>query len=93
MIEIRNCPFCGSTAKLAEKSKTYYKGELTYNTYVYCPNCDARGKRAILSHFPTNGKAREHVIQAWNRRAETETVPANIEGQDWWEWEEDNEHV
>lgn len=70
MSEIKPCPFCGSSAKLAEKSKTYYKGELTYNTYVYCPNCDARGRRAILSHFPTNGKAREHAIEAWNKRAE-----------------------
>lgn len=74
MIEIKPCPFCGNTAKLAEKSKTYYKGELTYNTYVYCPNCDTRGRRAILSHFPTNSKAREHVIEAWNRRAELESI-------------------
>lgn len=84
MIEIKPCQFCGSPAKLADKSKTYYKGELTYNTYVYCPNCDARGRRAILSHFPTNSKAREHAIEAWNRRAALKAIIP---------WGEGNEHV
>lgn len=70
MIKLKPCPFCGySFPKLEEKSKTFYKGEQVYNTYVRCPACDTRGRRAILSHFPTNKKAREYVMEAWNRRS------------------------
>lgn len=69
MTEIKKCPFCGCKGKLAEKSKTYYNGEQVHNTYVYCSNCDARGRRAILSHFPTHKEAHEYVIESWNKRA------------------------
>ena len=70
MIELKPCPFCGyQFPQLEAKSKTYYKGEQVYNTYVRCPACDARGRRAILSHFSTNKKAREYVAEAWNKRS------------------------
>lgn len=38
----------------------------------------------VTSHFPTNRKAREYVIEAWNRRAELKAIIP---------WGEDNEHV
>lgn len=66
--KIRKCPFCGGYSTLAANSKTYIKGELTRITYVYCTDCNSRGRRVVLSEYETPTKARELAILHWNRR-------------------------
>lgn len=66
---IKMCPFCGGFCSVAKKSKTYIKGELTYITYVYCRDCDTRGRRVILDEDGrTNKESYELAIAHWNRR-------------------------
>ena len=65
--KIKRCPFCGGYSTLAKKSKTIIKGELAYNTYVYCTDCQSRGRRVLLDDDnPT--ASRELAIAHWNRR-------------------------
>lgn len=67
--KIKPCPFCGGFSTLAKKSKTYIGGELTYITYVYCTDCDCRGRRVVLDEDGrTNFESRELAISHWNRR-------------------------
>ena len=70
---IKPCPFCGGFSTVAEKSKTYIKGELTYITYCYCTECDTRGKRIILNEDErTRRESYELAIASWNRRVNDE---------------------
>lgn len=66
--KIKNCPFCGGHGTLAKKSKTVIKGELTYITYCYCADCNARSRRVILAEFGEQNDARLLAINHWNRR-------------------------
>jgi Lar family restriction alleviation protein len=67
--EIKDCPFCGGHSTLAYKSKTIIKGELTYITYVYCNDCNSRGRRVVLEEDGrTARESRELAIAHWNRR-------------------------
>lgn len=66
---IKACPFCGGYSSLATRSRTYIKGELTYITYVYCTDCDSRGRRVILKEDGrSNKESYELAIAHWNRR-------------------------
>lgn len=67
--QIKPCPFCGGYSTIANKSKTYIKGELTYITYCYCKDCDARGRRVIIHEDGRSYKeSYELAIAHWNRR-------------------------
>ena len=67
--EIKKCPFCGGYSTLAPKSKTIIKGELAYTTYVYCVDCQCRGRRVLLGEDGrTDRESRELAISHWNRR-------------------------
>ena len=66
---IKPCPFCGGFSTLNCCSKTYIKGELTHITYVYCKDCDSRGRRVILHEDDrSNKESWELAISHWNRR-------------------------
>lgn len=68
--KIKSCPFCGGYSTLAPKSKTIVKGELAYTTYVYCCDCQSRGRRVLLGEDGrTDTESRELAIAHWNRRA------------------------
>ena len=68
--KIKRCPFCGGFSTLAHNSRTYINGELTHITYVYCKDCDSRGRRVILNE---DGRTRKEsyvlAISHWNRRS------------------------
>ena len=66
---IKPCPFCGGFSSLARKSKTIVKGELAYNCYVYCNDCQCRGRRVLLGEDGrTDEESRLLAISHWNRR-------------------------
>ena len=68
--KIKSCPFCGGYSTLAPKSKTIIKGELAYTTYVYCRDCNSRGRRVLLGEDGrTDKESRELAISHWNRRS------------------------
>lgn len=67
--DIKRCPFCGGFGTIAERSKTYIKGKLTYITYCYCSDCDSRGRRVILDEDGrTRAESRNLAVSHWNRR-------------------------
>lgn len=67
--KIKPCPFCGGYSTLAPKSKTIIKGELAYTSYVYCRDCQSRGRRVLLGEDGrTDFESRELAINHWNRR-------------------------
>ena len=69
LARIKPCPFCGGYSSLAKNSKTYIKGELTHITYVYCKDCDTRGRRVILDEDGrTLKESYDLAIAHWNRR-------------------------
>lgn len=67
-MRLRACPFCGGYAKLERRSKTVVNGEKTFNTYVRCTACDARGARFLLQDFPTTADAHRAAVDAWEGR-------------------------
>ena len=68
--KIKKCPFCGGFSTLAYKSKTIIQGELTFITYVYCKDCNSRGRRVVLDEDGrTPRESRELAISHWNRRS------------------------
>lgn len=69
---LKNCPFCGGTAHLAKNSRTYIKGKPERITYVYCTECDSRGRRFAMKDFSPHAKAMEAAVEAWNKRTEEE---------------------
>ncbi len=72
LTKIKPCPFCGGFSTLAKKSKTIIKGELAYTTYVYCTDCQSRGRRVLLGEDERDDtESRELAISHWNRR----TIP------------------
>lgn len=67
--QIKPCPFCGGYSTLASKSKTIIKGKLAYTSYVYCTDCQCRGRRVLLGEDGrTDFESRELAINHWNRR-------------------------
>lgn len=67
---LRECPFCGSKAKLRRKNRTIIGGVVVRNTYVYCPMCDSRGGRILYNDFDSNVEAESEAIKLWNRRSD-----------------------
>lgn len=65
MIYIKSCPFCGGNARLKRKNRTVIGSAIKRNTYVYCPNCDVRGKRFLYEDYKD---AEQRGIEAWNER-------------------------
>ena len=66
--KLKPCPFCGGYGTVAQKSKTYIKGELTLITYCYCTDCDSRGRRVLLDDYDNHSDAYRMAISHWNRR-------------------------
>ena len=74
MAELKPCPFCGGEA---EYKRTVIKtnGAWCDAVNVRCTNCDARTGRVLYdARKHPNGEEYIEVEQAWNRRAENESV-------------------
>ena len=65
--QLKSCPFCGGKGHLRKKNRTMIDGKTRKNCYVYCVECDARGKRYLEDELNSR-EAREKAIEAWNRR-------------------------
>lgn len=67
MIELKNCPFCGASARLYVQD----------GVRVICRQCDAQ-TRTVTDKTVTSGfSAVEVVVEAWNRREEDEAEWVN----------------
>ena len=73
MIELKPCPFCGGKAKLRKQNRTIVEHQTQRNCYVYCTECDGRGKRYLEGNTQEDHIiARQLAVESWNRRAESE---------------------
>ena len=69
MAELKPCPFCGGEAELKEKEYAMIGHKV--QAYVRCKVCGTTS-----NYFSENIAycANEKAIEAWNRRAENDTV-------------------
>ena len=75
MIDIENCPFCGS-ANIA----VGYHGQPAQTFHMRCVSCGAAGP-TVSSTTPTGGAFPVNVCESWNRRTVIPQAPAAPEGQ------------
>ena len=80
MKEIKRCPFCGGTAKLSVRERSFdgYYGDgtkkMTHFIQVICNKCHARGGTLAIKldksrHYEVPSKEDEDkAIDLWNRR-------------------------
>lgn len=69
MSDIKTCPFCGGRAKLRKQNRTIIDHQTQRNCYVYCTECDARGKRYLEGNTSDEHiVARFLAVEAWNKR-------------------------
>lgn len=72
MTDLKPCPFCGSKNVNAE----VFKETESYDAFVECDECDARGPLEIRFWIGVEGTKEEReqaiaaAIEAWNKRAE-----------------------
>lgn len=81
-IELKPCPFCGSTSLKIESKHHgthYYSG--THSATVRCQKCHARGGTASCKvekgKHRADSETELKAIEAWNRRADNEQREAD----------------
>lgn len=67
--KIDDCPFCDGRSVLAKNGKTIIKGEQKKNTYVFCTQCDSRGRRVTIEDESNPEQYYEEAVRYWNTRA------------------------
>ena len=78
MSELKRCPFCGGMAKLRKQNRTIIEHQTQRNCYVYCIECDGRGKRYLEGNTQEEHiMARQLAVEAWNRRVRGDTDDSN----------------
>lgn len=68
MAELKPCPFCGGAAELIKREYTMIGHK--EQAYVRCKNC---GTMSDFFNENISYCANEKAVEAWNRRAESET--------------------
>lgn len=65
MMELKPCPFCGSTA--LGKSNDMVSPDMIYMAWVCCQECNTEGPKAYWHDTLT--EAEEEARLLWNKRA------------------------
>jgi len=65
---ISSCPFCGGEAKLAADNDAGMPGSQSWDSFVQCKGCGARGPKVRDGAFQPEGMQLK-AIQLWNRSA------------------------
>jgi hypothetical protein len=66
MPELSPCPFCGSKAKLAAGPTVGMAGSQTWEAFIECGTCGARGPKSTDGAFQPEGVP-ERVAKLWNQ--------------------------
>lgn len=67
-MKIKQCPFCGGTAKLVETTECGGHGEFYRTARVMCRECGASTKYVIIDGFYGATTSKSDAIAAWNTR-------------------------
>ena len=66
-MNIRPCPFCGSThGRISVTNRTQF-GQVRYSMCILCPDCHARGSTVIYHHDLERQLSEKKAIELWNR--------------------------
>ena len=67
--ELKPCPFCGSRARIEERSKL--DGYCHYTVkFVQCTQCHAKAEERICDGYYGEYCTDEEIAELWNRRIE-----------------------
>ena len=65
LVRLLPCPFCGSDAEMLSFGEPEYDEDYCCETYPWYVACKGLNCSAVIPSY----KHRQHVVEAWNRRA------------------------